>query len=145
MSYFKNREDFNLYYSDTDSMCTDKPLDPKYIGDELGQFKLEHSFDEAVFLAPKVWGGKTEYYETVKVKGLKNPVKFELLKTLLKKGNSLQNPNEIWYKDISKGHIFVKEEIYTLSVTENKRQLIFDGNNNFVDTKSIHINEIDSF
>ena len=80
MSYFKNSEDFNLYYSDTDSMCTDKPLNPKYIGEELGQFKLEHSFDEAVFLAPKVWGGKTEYYESVKVKGLKNTVKFDLLK-----------------------------------------------------------------
>ena len=145
MSYFKNMEDINIYYSDTDSICTDTPLDPKYVGGELGQFKLEHQFDEAVFLAPKVWGGKNKYYETVKVKGLKNPVKYDLLKTLLKKGNSLQNPNEIWYKDISKGQIIVKDEIYTLSVTDNKRQLIYDGNNNFVDTKPIHINEIDSF
>ena len=143
MSNFKNMEDINIYYSDTDSICTDTPLDPKYVGGELGQFKLEHQFDEAVFLAPKVWGGKNKYYETVKVKGLKNPVKYDLLKTLLKKGR--QNPNEIWYKDISKGQIIVKDEIYTLSVTDNKRQLIYDGNNNFVDTKPIHINEIDSF
>nr|YP_010561577.1 hypothetical protein OSR58_mgp13 [Ganoderma flexipes]UYX56948.1 hypothetical protein [Ganoderma flexipes] len=82
MSYFK---DVNIYYSDTDSICTDKPFPPKYVGPELGQFKLEHVFDEAIFLAPKVWGGKNKNYESVKVKGLKNPVKFDLLKTLLKK------------------------------------------------------------
>ena len=62
MSYFKNMEGFTLYYSDTDSIDISKPLDPQYVGAELGQFKLEHIFDEAVFLAPAppkeggVWG-----------------------------------------------------------------------------------------
>jgi hypothetical protein len=61
MSKFKTRNDFNLYYSDTDSIDIDKDkaLDPKFIGPELGKMKLEHIFDDAIYLAPKVYGGIT--------------------------------------------------------------------------------------
>ena len=62
MSYFKNMEGYTLYYSDTDSVVLDKPLPDEYVGDELGQFKLEHIFDEAVYLAPKMYGAKTNDY-----------------------------------------------------------------------------------
>ena len=145
MSKFKNMENYTLYYSDTDSIVLDRPLPQEYVGDELGQFKLEYIFDEAVFLCPKVYGGINSDFELVRVKGLRNPVKFDLLKTLLKKGSSLQSPNEIWYKDISAGNIKIKDEIYTLSVSDSKRQLIYDPNNNFVDTKPIHLNEMNNF
>ena len=70
MSKFKNNPNFNIYYSDTDSFYIDKPLDSKYIGRKLGQFKLEYIFTDAVFLAPKVYGGITEDgQEITKVKG----------------------------------------------------------------------------
>ena len=42
MSKFKNTHDFNLYYSDTDSIFIDKELDNKDVGTEIGQFKLEY-------------------------------------------------------------------------------------------------------
>ena len=142
MSYFKNNSDFTLYYSDTDSIYIDGLLPSKYVGKEIGQFKLEDVFDEAVFLSPKVYGGITSDYEIVRVKGLKMPVKFTELKSLLKKGSSLSKSNPKWYKDLSKGYILIKDEIYTLSITDSKRQLIFDTNNTFVDTQPIHINEI---
>ena len=35
----------------------------------------------------------------------------------------------------------MKEEVYTLMLTDNKRQIIFDSNNNFVDTKPIFIKD----
>ena len=60
-------ENFSIYYSDTDSVDLDKPLPDKYVGVDLGQFKLEHIFDEAVFLSPKFYRGKTSDYEYVKV------------------------------------------------------------------------------
>ena len=41
---------------------------------------------------------------------------------------------------MSKSYIQIKDEIYTLSLSESKRQLIYDGNNNFIDTKPIKIN-----
>ena len=84
MSKFKNNPKYKIFYTDTDSLYTDKPLDPELIGNKLGQFKLENVFDEAVFLAPKVYGGITEEGEEItKVKGYKNKVSFKDLKTLL--------------------------------------------------------------
>ena len=71
MSYFKNNSDFNLYYSDTDSAVTDKPLPDSMIGSKLGQVKLEHSINRAVFLAPKVYGlVDIDGNEIIKVKGI---------------------------------------------------------------------------
>lgn len=45
--------------------------------------KLEGTYDKAVFLAPKVYGLKNDIEEIVKVKGLKNPISFTQLETLL--------------------------------------------------------------
>ena len=71
MSYFKNNPNFNLYYSDTDSSIIDKPLPESMVGNKLGQVKLEHVIDRAVFLAPKVYGLVTmDGQEIIKVKGL---------------------------------------------------------------------------
>jgi len=56
MSYFKNNPNFNLYYSDTDSIVIDAPLPDFMIGKSLGQVKLEHKINKAVFIAPKVYG-----------------------------------------------------------------------------------------
>jgi|SRR5947207_11673843 len=78
--------------------------------------KLEHIFNEAVYLAPKMYGGKTNNYEYVKIKGLKNPIPFNELLSLLKKGNSLLKPNQKRYKSLSKSNITIKDEIYILSV-----------------------------
>jgi hypothetical protein len=102
-----------ILYSDTDSFHTNKPIPSYLIGKELGKLKLEHIFDEAVYLAPKVYGGKNKYYEYIKVKGLKNeinlsgfdvtkdkeeiksldlksPLTFEQLKSLLYKNKKLE-------------------------------------------------------
>jgi hypothetical protein len=55
LSYFLNSNDYNVYYHDTDSIITDKPLDKKFVGKELGQLKLEYKINKGVFLAPKVY------------------------------------------------------------------------------------------
>lgn len=139
MSYLKNMEGYTLYYSDTDSIDLDKPLPNEYVGGELGQLKLEHIFDEAVYLAPKMYGGKTHEYEYVKIKGLKNPIPFNELIKLLRKGNTIQKPNQKWYRSIANSNILIKDELYTLSVTESKRQILYDSNNLFYDTSPIKL------
>jgi hypothetical protein len=63
-----------------------------------------------------MYGGKTNNYEYVKIKGLKNLIFFNELLSLLKKGNSLLKPNQKWYKSLSKSNITIKDEIYILSV-----------------------------
>jgi hypothetical protein len=130
----------HLYYTDTDSFAIDIPLDPKFIGDGLGQFKLEHYLDEAVFLAPKVYGGiengSVGKNEFIKIKGSKKSIKFNELKSLLVKDSSLEINQDKWYRNVSNGNIKVKSEIYTLMATTNKRINIYKENK-FVDTKPI--------
>ena len=73
MSQFKNSQEFELYYSDTDSIDISKPLDNKFVGKELGLMKLEHTFSDAIYLAPKVYGCISDNKEEIiKIKGLKN-------------------------------------------------------------------------
>ena len=92
-------------------------------------------------LKPRGGGGRTSTFDLVKVKGLKNPIKFDDLKSLLYKDSYLKTHNEKWYKSLSQGSITIRDEIYTLSVTENKRELIRDKDNIFIDTKPIIVNE----
>jgi hypothetical protein len=139
MIKFKTNPNFILYYSDTDSIDIDTELDPKIIGSELGKMKLEHIFDDAISLAPKMYGGINSNYEYVKFKGLKNPRKFNELIPLLDKNNKLEVNQDKWYSDISNGTINIHNEIYTLMVTDSKRKLIFDENGQFIDTAPIRL------
>jgi DNA polymerase elongation subunit (family B) len=45
-----------IYYSDTDSLVVNGPLPPEVCDSaELGQLKLEHTFKEGIFAAPKIY------------------------------------------------------------------------------------------
>jgi len=49
MAQFKNKK-YNLYYSDTDSIFIDQPLEDYFInGTELGKMKLEGVYSKAIF------------------------------------------------------------------------------------------------
>ena len=82
---FKNNQELTglLFYTDTDSIFCSKELPLNFIGKELGKMKLEHTLTHFTALAPKVYGGKNKKGELVKIKGLKNPVSYKELKTLL--------------------------------------------------------------
>ena len=86
-----------------------------------------------------MYGAITKKDVIVKIKGLKNPVSFEQLLSLLKKGAILTSPNKKWYKNMSKSYIQIKDEIYTLSLLESKRQLIYNENNIFTITIRLNI------
>jgi hypothetical protein len=91
MSNFKNNN-YNLYYTDTDSIFIDKDLDKNFLNNDIGNFKLEYIFKEVVFLGPKIYGGITDDNKYIcKIKGYKNPkdISFDELKFLLNKDNKL--------------------------------------------------------
>ena len=96
-------EGYIIYYMDTDSIAINKPLPKDLVGPELGKFKLEHVLIEGLFLNAKVYAGKAKDYEFGKVKGYKNPVSFDMLKTLLDSNNNLELEQEKWYKDTVSG------------------------------------------
>ncbi|OLD85472.1 MAG: hypothetical protein AUG81_12640 [Verrucomicrobia bacterium 13_1_20CM_4_54_11] len=91
----------NILAIDTDGIKVDCQIDPTEIDSkELGKMKYEYTFIEAVFPAPKVYGGilekpyKQYEKELVKVKGLKNPISYGWLKTILNKDRLLPIPQE---------------------------------------------------
>lgn len=88
MSQFKNNPLYTLFYTDTDSIIIDKPLDSCLVSSavlpELGLMKLENVYKDFVAIAPKVYGGITPSGEEfTKVKGFKNSMSFDLLKSFL--------------------------------------------------------------
>jgi hypothetical protein len=46
---------YTLYYTDTDSLVIDKPLDNSLIGLELGKFKLEYFIERGYFISSKMY------------------------------------------------------------------------------------------
>jgi len=67
-------------------------------------------------------------------------ISFKELKLLLHKNKKLEIPQEKWYRDFSKSKIRIKNEIYSLQITDNKRKLIYNKQNKFIGTKPLIIN-----
>jgi hypothetical protein len=134
------------YYSDTDSVVISSPLPAEYVGNNLGQLKLEHTIDRAVFLAPKVYGLiDVDGNEVIKVKGINHDVASTLhindLEYLLVKDSTREFTQEKWFKKVIEGDITISDVAYTLKVTSNKREVIYvDGI--FHDTRPYNYDEI---
>jgi hypothetical protein len=132
MTQFKNNPKIKLYYTDTDSIYVDEDseIDPSLIDNKmLGKLKLENTCNKAIFLSPKVYcletiDGKIIY----KVKGLKHDVDLTMndFEQLLYKNSILKKSQLKLRKFLSKSHIEVLEQVYTLQVTDNKRKLIYE-------------------
>lgn len=127
MSKVKNSEDFDIYYTDTDSVIINQPLPSEMVGSSLGQFKLEHEITRAVFLAPKVYGFvTTEGHEIVKIKGVAKEHVAKIgvsdLDMLLVLESSKLIQQKKWFKDSFQGTIEVVDVAYQLKATSNKRQ-----------------------
>jgi len=131
MSQFKNNPNLpNLYYTDTDSAYFDGPLPPSFISNTvLGKLKLEGIYDQALFLAPKVYALKNKEEEIIKIKGLskeaiiKNNITLDNLIPLLYSGEKTIYLQNKWYRSLGEGSINILEQTYNLKVTGNKRRL----------------------
>jgi hypothetical protein len=133
MSQFKNNPLYKLFYSDTDSIVIDTKLPSFLVGSMLGQLKLEYEISNAVFLAPKVYGfNTTDGKEIIKIKGLTQDavanVSVSDLEKLLIKDSSMEFTQNKWYKNMFAGNISIKEVIYNLKTTSNKRSAIYVDN-----------------
>ncbi len=134
------KNNFNIYYSDTDSIVVDKPLDDSLVGCGIGLFKLEHKVKRAYFISNKTYclipfnkdpilklkgGINTSFsvsdfvnmYKGISVQGKKNNSK-----TFIKDG----------YVDISKDTLNINYDSF------RKRVKIYD-NDKWVDTKPCSI------
>jgi hypothetical protein len=149
MSQFKNNNTLpRLYYTDTDSLYFDGPIPDHFINNkELGKLKLEGIYDDAVFLAPKVYGLKngTTDGEIIKIKGLSkdsivsNNINLETLDRLLFKDSNIQISQNKWFKHLDKGNISILEQIYTLKATGNKRDLVYNDEDKLIGSTPLHL------
>lgn len=117
MSKYKNNEDFNLYYSDTDSIFIDKPLPDDLIGNDLGKMKLEYVINKAVFLGTKMYSLITSDLangNTCKIKGYTEEVPFTVMKSLLIKDSNIQLHHTKWFRSLTDQEIIMKDQLYTL-------------------------------
>jgi hypothetical protein len=130
----------NLCYIDTDGIKCTCNLDPTEVGEGLGQMKFEGEFKEAVFIAPKVYGGIVNSEMAVKIKGLKEQwcISYWQLKLLLYI-DRIEVLQEKMIRQLDKGYISVLKQIYTLSATDNKRELIRDSCGKLIDTRPYHV------
>lgn len=124
----------NICCIDTDGIKVTCDLPAHQVGSDLGLMKLEDEFQEATFIAPKVYGGITkEHKMVIKVKGLKEPLSYWQLKTLLY-GDPLIINQSKWFRDFVGGTIQILNQIYTLACNENKRQIIENSFGQFIGT-----------
>lgn len=131
----------NIYYSDTDSVYLDKELPNNLVSSkELGKFKLEYIFKDSVYLGPKIYAGITSDNDYIcKIKGFKNSIDFDLMKSLLVKDSSLNLQHIKWFRSLVDSNITLKDQIYQLQKTENKRTIIYNDNNIAISTKPYNI------
>ena len=117
-------------------------LPSELIGNELGKFKLEYIFKEVVMLGPKLYMGVTTDDKIIaKVKGYKNHqnITFDDFKSLLKKDAlPLELHHDKWFRSLSNGEITIKDQVYNLIKTENKREFIYE-NDLAINTKAFSI------
>ena len=119
--------ELDILYTDTDSIKTKVKINEieryKYLDhDNLGGLKYEYTFQESIYLTPKVYGGIINDKESlIKIKGFKDKVEFETLKNILINKESIKLNQEKWFKDWIKEEILIKDQEYTLSINDNKR------------------------
>jgi len=148
MSKYIRKYDENLYYIDTDGIKVNCKLDSSEIDSkELGKMKYEFTFKEAVFPGLKVYGGillkayKKFLDWMVKVKGLKVDISYYHLNSMNNKYASSIIEQEKWYYQLEKSAIIVKSDRYTLTINENKREIIYNSWGDFIDTIPLYLNE----
>lgn len=141
MSKFKNNLNYNLYYTDTDSIFIDSDLESNFLNNNIGNFKLEYIFKECLFLGPKIYAGITNDNKYIcKIKGYTKPkdISFNDMKSLLNYDNKLKLSHNKWFKSLINSNITIKDQLYTLIATDNKRKFIYKKNI-LIDTKAYNV------
>nr|YP_009640151.1 DNA polymerase type B [Synchytrium endobioticum]QCQ68450.1 DNA polymerase type B [Synchytrium endobioticum]QCQ68469.1 DNA polymerase type B [Synchytrium endobioticum]QCQ68488.1 DNA polymerase type B [Synchytrium endobioticum]QCQ68507.1 DNA polymerase type B [Synchytrium endobioticum]QCQ68526.1 DNA polymerase type B [Synchytrium endobioticum] len=130
----------HVYYSDTDSIVVDIPLAEQHVGNDLGQFKLEHVIKEGIFIAPKLY-----YIETVdgqiiiKSKGLNANEMNRADFIQLLNDQPLIKSDIRFFKKFAYQKAIWKELQVKVQGTLNNRQFVLDNLTNKIGTKPLYV------
>ena len=129
-----------IYYSDTDSIVTDKQLDNNIVDpNSLGKLKLEYTIKKAIFTGPKTYCFMDIEDKLIKrAKGVKsNSLVYSDYEKLLNNidiNTALKITSHI---DWSLGHVVIGEKDITLKADSYKKRAKVYHNDKWVDTKPI--------
>nr|YP_010134861.1 DNA polymerase [Xerocomus impolitus]QWM94549.1 DNA polymerase [Xerocomus impolitus]QWM97181.1 DNA polymerase [Xerocomus impolitus]UHB41864.1 DNA polymerase [Xerocomus impolitus] len=166
MSKFKNNDNYNLHYTDTDSLYmsfksdTDRLAFEKCFVDplKLGYLKIENPkingefvpYERFYFLGPKFYVGilnnEIDFSSKTKIRGLQKSYRWMIdedkIKSLLDLNRkSIKIQTMKWYKNISESTIYIENRPYKLDISNFKRSLIYNYYNSenilLTNTKSI--------
>ena len=136
----------SVYYTDTDSIVTNIPLDNELVGKDLGQFKLENKVKEGYFISSKtyclvLYDGSV----IIKAKGLNSSSI-----TLNDFRNMYNGINIVGIKqntktNYEKGSVVIGQKAVELDNNSYKKREKVYLNNKWVDTRPLSYNNINSY
>lgn len=133
---------YTVFYSDTDSLFTDKPLPDFLVSEkEIGKFKLEGKVKEAFFAAPKLYSLNYEDGRKItKAKGINQGVidDFHIKQFVVLNNSYLDVQVNRNIRNIKNSGIKNVSSAYNLSGTFYKRKKVF-SKSTWVDTKPLYV------
>lgn len=140
----------NIYYTDTDSIVTDMPLDSNLVGDGLGKFKLEYKIKQGYYISNKtyyvdllepIFDSVTKKLVSYIVKSksvISSSLTLDSFKDLYK-GKNVSAMKRSAVRDFYKGSVtLVNTGVELNSNSYTKREKIFKENK-WIDTKPLVI------
>nr|YP_010852503.1 DNA polymerase [Aureoboletus raphanaceus]WGL38732.1 DNA polymerase [Aureoboletus raphanaceus] len=153
MSQYKNNPNFDLFYSDTDSLYVNFKsneerliFESKYVDPlKLGSLKVENlkkdgnfiPYERFYFFGPKfyvaIFDGNIDFANKTKIRGLqkayRSSINEDMIKSLM---DYNRKPIKIetmkWFKEVSTSKIFIDNRPYNLDISVNKRSLVYQYN-----------------
>lgn len=139
------RNGAKIYYSDTDSIITDKVLDKNLVGTGIGKLKLEHVIDKGIFITGKVyclWNNKGDFIS--RAKGVKsNSVSYFDYVKLVNDNNINTAVKSESIIDWNKGDVKITDKLVNINSSSFNKRSKIKTNGKWVDTKPLIINTID--
>lgn len=137
----------NIYYSDTDSIVTNTPLNPELVGKNIGLFKLVHTIKKAYFITGKTYIIiDTKNKKSITSAGVTKPKRYSKYNLNLKKFIALYKGLEVKTKrnessiDFSEGYVNLNTNKITLyGDSYAKRSKVYNNKNMWIDTKPLTI------
>jgi len=143
MHKFLNIPGNECYYSDTDSVILQKPLDSKYVGNDLGQFKYKGKIKKGYFISPKLYCLVSENGEKViKSKGIESKELNENDFIDMLYGITIKKKNIYKFnRDLNKLTINYNKSNYIIKPENLKRESIYNNYNLIVNTKPLQVKD----
>jgi DNA polymerase type B, organellar and viral len=129
-------------YTATDSIFTSVPVDPKFVGDKLGQLKLVEEFDRALFVKPNVYMIERNGQYQFKFGGVdRDDVTKEHYEQLYR-GSNIQIP----FTQIMKrrcGGLVLRSGMKTITAPDDSKRIrVYDAGGAWVDTQPVVLNSL---